>query len=217
MVIRTFIAAALLCGIAGVVAGAEAPGWSAASGDAVRGEARSTELFCTVCHGPAGNSVTPQWPVIAGQHAGYLAEQLALFRPRERTNIEMAPLAALLTDADIIDLAAYFAAQAPAPGAAPPQAGGEDAAARLYVEGDAARGLAACASCHGKAGAGDAAQRAPALRGQQAAYVTKQLQDYAARSRYTRNSAAAEQMSVLAAKLTAGEMSGLGAWLQRLR
>ncbi|MEP7311573.1 MAG: c-type cytochrome [Pseudomonadota bacterium] len=221
--VRTF--AAVVCGTAGIalsatVTSAEATGWSAAMGDATRGEARATELYCNVCHGPAGNSVTPQWPVLAGQHAGYLAEQLSLFRPRERTNIEMAPLAAMLTDADILDLAAYYAAQTPTPTSAPPPGAGEAgemAAAKLYAEGEVARGIAACASCHGKTGGGDPAQRTPALHGQQAIYAIKQLKDYAARARYTKNGALAEQMSVLAAKLSVEEMNGLGNWLQSLR
>ncbi|MEO7775151.1 MAG: c-type cytochrome [Steroidobacteraceae bacterium] len=210
--VGTLASGALLCGVAGIALGAD-------GGNASRGETRAAELFCNICHGPAGNSVTPQWPVLAGQQVDYLVEQLTLFRLRQRTNIEMGPLAAMLTDADIVDLAAYYAAQTPAPGEASAPGGGDTAASRLYADGDAAREIVACASCHGSSGQGviEPAQRGTALRGQQAAYITKQLQDYAARSRYTKNGATAEQMSVISAKLTAEEMTSLGTLLQRMR
>ena len=60
-----------------------------------------------------GNSVNPAFPKLAGQHAAYLAQQLRAFRDGTRPNPMMAPLVPGLSDRDIDDLAAYFAAQTP--------------------------------------------------------------------------------------------------------
>ena len=92
---------------------AEVQGWAAVSGDFKRGAARSAELYCGACHGEAGNSATAEWPSLAGQQPAYMAEQLAFFRAKRRASLEMEPLAASLADADLSDLANYFAAQAP--------------------------------------------------------------------------------------------------------
>lgn len=194
---------------------ADVPGWAGVKGDVIRGAARSTELYCSVCHGAAGGSTTPEWPSLAGQQPAYLLEQLTLFRAKRRTSPEMEPMAVTLTDTDMVDLASYFAAQT----LVPPAAAGpiDDTAGRLYREGAPARGIAACSSCHGMDGKGEPALRAPALRSQQAAYVLKQLQAYAQGSRYRQDPPpAAAAMSEQAARLTEDEMSALSAWLRRL-
>jgi cytochrome c553 len=63
------------------------------------------------CHGPQGNSGNPDWPKLAGQHANYLARQLQAFKSGARKDPLMGPQAVALSDDDINDLAAYFAAQ----------------------------------------------------------------------------------------------------------
>jgi cytochrome c553 len=191
--------------------------WAAVNGGVERGAARSTELYCTVCHGAAGASATPEWPSLAGQPAGYLAEQLQLFRAKRRASPEMAPLAASLTDEDIADLSRYFASMSLQPAMA--TAGVADAdSERLFLAGDAARDLPACASCHGREGSGEVALRAPALRAQQTVYLAKQLQAYAQRRRYPQDPPVqAEAMAQLAARLQPQEITALAAWLQALR
>ena len=66
---------------------------------------------CAACHGADGNSTDPQYPRLAGQHASYLARALLDYRSGARKNPIMAGFAGGLSDADIDDLAAYFAAQ----------------------------------------------------------------------------------------------------------
>ena len=66
---------------------------------------------CAACHGPDGNSVSPEFPKIAGQHYDYLVESLQRYKSGERKNPIMAPLAANLTRRDIEDLAAYHSQQ----------------------------------------------------------------------------------------------------------
>lgn len=63
---------------------------------------------CVACHGADGLGKAPQYPNLAGQKAAYLEKQLKAFRSGERVDPNMAPLAKLLTDEDIVKLAAYF-------------------------------------------------------------------------------------------------------------
>ena len=82
---------------------------SAIAGDAAAGKAKSA--ICASCHGPAGVSSNPMWPNLAGQHEQYLAKQIKAFRDGDRKDPMMAPMVAALTDDDIANLAAYYAAQ----------------------------------------------------------------------------------------------------------
>lgn len=85
---------------------------TAMAGDASRGERISTT--CVACHGPGGVSQIPSmYPSLAGRDAEELALLLAEFREGERQEPQMSPQAQGLSDQDIKDLAAYFAAQEP--------------------------------------------------------------------------------------------------------
>lgn len=64
---------------------------------------------CATCHGPQGISQTPDAPHLAGQPAIYLAEQLKAYRGGKRSHEVMGVIAKNLSDADIADLAAWFA------------------------------------------------------------------------------------------------------------
>lgn len=70
---------------------------------------------CGACHGENGaKPILPEYPILAGQHADYLANSLRGYRDGRRNNAIMASQtqALQLTDDDIEQLAAYFAAQA---------------------------------------------------------------------------------------------------------
>ena len=82
---------------------------SAMAGDAAAGKAKSA--VCASCHGPAGVSSNPLWPNLAGQQEQYLVKQIKAFRDGDRTDPMMAPMVAALSDDDIANLAAYYAAQ----------------------------------------------------------------------------------------------------------
>ena len=62
-------------------------------------------------HGVDGNSANPEWPKLAGQHAGYLVKQLQDYRSGARRNAQMSALVTTLNDADMADIAAYYAGQ----------------------------------------------------------------------------------------------------------
>jgi cytochrome c553 len=186
------------------------------AGDAARGQSRSAELYCDACHGVNGNSVTPEWPTLAGQNAAYLAKQLELLRAGARSNPEMQPMAAPLSDADIVDLAAHYSAQTVITSAT----SGDDSKAgeSLYRDGDPVRSIPACSSCHGPAGRGNPATGDPAVRAQQPVYSSRQLEAYAKRTRYTSSpqSANLEIMHVTAGKLTPEEILSLAAYLRAM-
>ena len=82
---------------------------SVEAADIAAGKAKSA--ICASCHGPGGNSVNPLGPNLAGQKEQYLAKQIKAFRDGTRKDPMMAPMVAALTDEDIANLAAYYAAQ----------------------------------------------------------------------------------------------------------
>ena len=77
------------------------------AGDAAAGQARAA--LCAACHGATGTSPNELWPNLAGQKEGYLVSQITAFRDGGRQNPMMSPMATGLTDADIANLAAYYA------------------------------------------------------------------------------------------------------------
>jgi cytochrome c553 len=90
-----------------LAAGLLMAGTAQADGNAALGKAKSTP--CATCHGPDGKGIAPNFPVIAGQHASYLVRSLEQYRSGERKNAVMGSQATDLSDADIADLAAYYA------------------------------------------------------------------------------------------------------------
>lgn len=79
----------------------------AMAGDVAAGKAKSA--VCAACHGANGISPSPLWPNLAGQKEAYLVKQIKAFKSGERKDPSMAPMVAALTDADIENLAAYYA------------------------------------------------------------------------------------------------------------
>lgn len=83
------------------------------AGDAAAGKAKAA--VCAACHGPAGVSVNPAWPSLAGQQPVYLAKQIRLFRDGVRVEPTMQPFVQNLSDEDIDDIAAFYAGLSPCP------------------------------------------------------------------------------------------------------
>lgn len=80
-----------------------------ASTQAVAQPAKATT--CVGCHGADGNSVVPNFPKLAGQHASYLEKQMKDFRDGFRKDATMAPFAKGLSDEEIKELAEFYASQ----------------------------------------------------------------------------------------------------------
>ncbi len=142
------------------------------AGDVKAGQEKSA--MCVSCHGADGNSPVPTYPKLAGQSANYMAKQLADFKSGDRVDPVMAGMVAALSEQDMHDLAAYFAVQAPTAG----QAEGSDLGHKLYFGGNADKGIAACIACHGVNGKGMAQAGFPALAGQNADYLKKQIASF---------------------------------------
>ena len=146
-----WLVTAVLAGLAGGVCAQEA------KPDAAKGQAIASQV-CAACHAADGNSVAPANPKLAGQIQEYAHKQLANFKPRgdkkaERDNPVMGGMVANLSDADMRNVAAYYAGQKLQPAAARSK---ELAAAgqKLYRGGNSASGVPACSGCHGPDGAG---------------------------------------------------------------
>jgi cytochrome c553 len=136
---------------------------------------------CAACHAADGNSAAAANPKIAGQFPEYLYKQLVDFKPQAgkkpaRESAIMMPMVANLSEADMKNLAAYYAGQKLKPAAAVDK----DLAAlgqKIWRGGIAASGVPACAGCHGPNGAGIPAQF-PRLSGQFAEYIVAQLKGF---------------------------------------
>jgi cytochrome c553 len=129
---------------------------------------------CVVCHGAGGNSTDPAMPSLAGQPAQFIAMQLYFFREGNRKDPQMSPLTTGLSNAEMNELAAYFAKQEPA--GAPHRTSAENLA-----EGRRLAERFHCVQCHGPKLLG--LQHIPRLAGQQFAYLKTQLRDFKARTR----------------------------------
>lgn len=167
---------------------------------------------CLACHGMNGNSTNGEWPNLAGQHATYTAEQLRYFRSGKRNNPVMQPMAAGLSDQDIDDLAAYYAAQAPAGLEADPSYW--EAGQKLYRGGNPQTNVPACIACHGPVGRGNWPARYPLVQAQHAVYAQKQLNDYAAGLRPGEH---AKIMEAIAKRMTPEEIRSVSSYMQGMR
>lgn len=63
---------------------------------------------CAACHGKDGVGTQGKYPNLAGQKKEYLVTTLTAFKEGKRDNAEMKPMAAMLSPADIEELATYF-------------------------------------------------------------------------------------------------------------
>ncbi|HET6604694.1 MAG TPA: c-type cytochrome [Xanthomonadaceae bacterium] len=192
-------------------------------GDAQRGAAKAA--VCGACHGMDGNSADPQNPKLAGQHEGYLARHLALYKSGGRENSIMAGFAAPLSPQDMRDIGAFYADKQVVPGMADdsPVTEGDFVGRRfyeigqqLYRAGDPGRALPACSACHGPAGTGNPAVPYPQLQGQHAQYTAQQLRAFRDGAVYGKDGNADRVMAAVAAGLTDTEIEALATYIEGL-
>jgi len=182
---------------------------AASAADANKGAAISNGV-CVACHTNDGSRGSPANPILQGQHPEYLAKQLAEFKAGIRANAIMRGMASALSDADMKNVAAFYAGKQAKPGAAR----NKDLAAlgeKIYRGGIAERAIPACTACHGPTGAGMPVQY-PRLGGQHADYVEAQL--LAFRGGIRKNNAA---MTGVAAKLNDREIKAVSDYVAGLR
>ena len=149
---------------------------SQASGDAEAGQAKSAT--CMACHGLAGNSTIPNYPKLAGQGEGYILKQLQEFKSGVRDNAIMAGVVSLLSEQDMIDIAAYYSIQTISENSAKADEETIDLARKIYLGGKKDTQTTACIACHGPKGLGIPSAKFPALGAQHAEYTALQLKAF---------------------------------------
>ncbi len=182
--------------------------------DIARGQAAAA--VCMACHGADGNAAAPAFPKLAGQHYDYLIKQLNHFKVQpgaakaERENAQMAPFAAALSDQQMRDLAAFYAAQKIQPAVARNKDTYE-LGKQIYRAGIAAKNVPACAACHGPAAAGIPGQY-PRLGGQWPEYTEAQMIAFRQGTRH--NNAV---MTAVAARMSDAEIKAVSDYIAGLR
>jgi len=128
---------------------------------------------CAACHGRDGNATIPGTPSLAGQPVYFTHWQLIKYRDGRRKDPVMAPFAAMLSDADMADLSAYYAAQRPVrrPAVTDPA---RVAAGRPLAD------LHHCSSCHRAGLVGQ--EQAARLAGQDLDYLLRLLRAFKTRT-----------------------------------
>jgi cytochrome c553 len=172
-------------------------------------------LNCVVCHGEGGVSRSTLIPTLAGMNSAVVYKQLDDYRSGKRLWGVMSAIATALSEQDSADVAAYFARR---PNGLTSAVAGEgapedsrslrqhDPATRMVFAGDPGRGIPPCASCHGP---GALKVGAPALRGQHAEYVERQLGAFA---QGMRRNDINEQMRAIAQELKPDEMRAVAGY-----
>ncbi len=181
----------------------------AAAVEPAKGEAISTSV-CAACHTNDGSRGIAANPILQGQHPEYLVKQLTEFKAGLRENAIMRGMASALSEADMKNVAAFYAGKQAKPGFAK----NRDLATlgeKIYRGGIAERSIPACSGCHGPGGAGIPSQY-PRLAGQHSDYVEAQLTAF--RSGLRHNNPA---MTGVAAKLNDREIKALSDYVAGLR
>lgn len=207
---------ALLCAMTAFGTQAADAAKAAPQGDVARGQTIASAV-CVACHGADGNSPAAANPKLAGQHPEYLFKQMKNFKAAdgkqpERVNAIMNGMIAAFDESQMRDMAVYFAAQTQK---------GESAKSRetielgqkLYRGGDQAKGLPACAACHGPAGSGIPAQY-PRIGGQFAEYTEAQLKGFRDGARANDPN---KMMRMVALKMTDAEIRAVANYIAGLR
>jgi cytochrome c553 len=207
----TFLASALRITIAAL--------WLACAGSAPAAAASPPDTMeqrlkaCFACHGAEGRATNQGYfPRIAGKPAGYLFHQLVNFREGRRKNATMSYLVDQMSDAYLQEIAAYFAGlELPYP---PPQTTNAPPATlargeQLVRQGDAARGIPACAGCHGEAMTG-VAPAIPGLLGLSRDYI---LSQFGAWRNGQRHAVAPDCMGEVARRLSDEDVGAMAMWL----
>lgn len=179
--------------------------------DPAKGQ-QTMQQVCVACHGADGNSAAPANPSLAGQQPEYIVKQLTEFKKGVRKNPIMQGMAAPLSDADMLNVAAYLGAQKAKQqeGTKPDlQALGK----KVFMAGNPATGVPACAACHGPKGSGMPAQF-PRLAGQHAEYVQAQMLAFKKEERANDPNS---MMRQIAAKMSEKEIEAVSHYVVGLR
>lgn len=174
--------ARLILGLGGCLLAGAVAAQDAAQGRKLAGQ-------CRTCHGLDGYARIPIAPHIGGEPAIYIENQLRAFREGAREHEMMSVVARDLTDAQIADLAAWYASHKAMPALAADPSGAPEA----------------CVACHGADGIG-LAPDVPNLAGETNIYIDTQLKAFRLGKRTH------EVMSEVAAGLSDTEIRAAADW-----
>jgi len=206
MTLSRFALCALISISANTYAASENPseGQSNTQGNISAGQEKSAT--CQGCHGPDGNSFSPDWPNLARQNANYLAKQIHDFQSGARQDPTMSSMVAGLSEQDIRDITAYFSSQTVNADPAATSGAGK----KIYVGGNRYNRVPACAGCHGPNGAGNGPGAIPSLAGQKTGYTAKALRDFKTEARSNDRN---KIMRDIAANMTEKEIDAVSLFL----
>ncbi len=184
--------------------------------DLAKGQAIATQV-CIACHAADGSRGAPANPILQGQHPEYLVKQLTEFKAGTRKSAIMQGFAAALSEADMKNVAAFYASKEAKPGFAKHK----DLVSlgqQIYRGGIADRQIAACAGCHSPNGAGIPVQY-PRLAGQHADYTEAQLKAFRHGANGVTEGARTNsvQMMDIAAKMNDREIKAVADYIAGLR
>jgi len=164
---------------------------------------RKKAEVCVACHGVNGNSTVPQFPILAGQTARYVYLQLKDFKEGRRSEPQMEPFVKDLSRQDMLDLAAFFAAQKPRPNSfkADPE---------RVARGKKKADETLCTMCH--LGGFIGQNEIPRAAGQHYEYTVKQLRDF----KTARRTNDAGNMASVSKTLSDQDIEDLGHYLASL-
>ncbi len=167
--------------------------------------------LCTGCHSEDGNSVTPEFPKLAGLDPVYIAKQIKDFKNDKRVSEIMGPMANQIPDKDIGFLAAYFSKQKRSSGVVTDlklAAQGQ----QIYDDGIVSSAVPACSGCHGEKGEGT--DKFPRLAGQHTVYLITQLNNF---KNSVRNNDARKVMRAITLRMTEQDMKAAAEYITSLK
>lgn len=164
------------------------------------------QAACFTCHGLDGSGDGVSAPRLAGLDVGYLQKQMEDYASDLRHDTAMSRIASRLDQRQRRAVATFYAEMA-----VPASTGSPSPAPAIWLSGDPARGVTACATCHGVNGEGVGPGN-PAIAAQPATYVIEQIDRW--RSGKRRNDPRG-LMAQAVAGLTEAEAAAIGRWLER--
>jgi cytochrome c553 len=172
------------------------------------------QQVCSNCHGLTGSAVSPNFPNLAAQVEPYFVAQLSGFKSHGRHDPAgfeyMWGLSRSLSDEQVKGLAAYYAAQTPAPQPIEGERSRFADGQSIFDAGIADKGIPACSTCHGPQAQGNAIF--PRLAGQHADYLVKQLEVFQRTDERPEGSI----MKTVAHEMTPKNILDVAAYLQAL-
>ena len=182
-----------------------------AAGDAAAGKAIATT--CLACHGETGNSMAGSFPNIAGQNEVYLLKQLKDIKSGMREVPTMIGQLDDFSETDLADIAAFYASQTRAYGAAKAEL--DEMGETIDRAGIARKSIAACTGCHSPDGQGNDPAGFPALAGQWPEYTVSQLKAFQSGARH--NDGDGQMMQSTALDMNEQEMNAVASYIYGLK